>query len=61
MGYKEFKLELPAVKSFKMKLIFLVHFTLLSWGLLHPWAPEVNRDDLRFQSRGAFKRISKYR
>ncbi|XP_023327388.1 type-1 angiotensin II receptor-associated protein [Eurytemora carolleeae] len=40
MGYKEFKLELPAVKSFKMKLIFLVHFTLLSWGLLHPWAPE---------------------
>lgn len=40
MGYKEFKLDIPSIKDFKLKIIFVVHFTLFCWATLYGWHPQ---------------------
>jgi len=38
MGYQEFKLELPQVPRLRLKVLFFLHFLLISWATLGRWA-----------------------
>ena len=42
MGYQEFKLELPQLSRMKLKVLFLLHFVLISWATLGEWAGMVS-------------------
>ena len=59
MGYQEFKLELPQLSRMKLKVLFLLHFVLISWATLGEWAGMVSWLFTRVFSRGVKIKKSK--